>query len=167
MYDAGLIESGANPLESDMKLNEFDNFFGGEVNAPSNLYAPIAYYAEGFEDGSYQEIKDKITYVDNGWFDPASNTWQPRDLTDDQWYNNQEEVTQAAYVQVDFGLEELKYPVTGNFGVRYVRTENTSNGFITYPDHPWLVAFYKRMAHIKEHMKPLQLNIHMITSYLA
>ncbi|MCF2949560.1 TonB-dependent receptor [Paraglaciecola aquimarina] len=134
LYGAGLIESGANPLESDMHLNEFNNFFHGDVASPANLYAPDAYYAEGFQNGSYQEVKDKVTYVDNGWFDPAGNTWQPRNLDDEQWYNAQEENTSAAYVQANFELPDLTYPVSGNFGVRYVKTENTAFGYLTFPN---------------------------------
>lgn len=134
LYGAGLIESGANPLESDLHLNEFNNFFQGDVATPSNLYAPIAHYAEGFQTGSYQEVKDKVTYVDNGWFDPAGNTWQPRNLDDEQWYNSQEEETKAAYVQANFELPDLTYPVSGNFGVRYVKTDNTAFGYLTFPN---------------------------------
>lgn len=134
LYSSGLIESGANPLESDLHLNEFNNFFQGDVATPSNLYAPIAHYAEGFQTGSYQEVKDKVTYVDNGWFDPAGNTWQPRNLEDEQWYNSQEEETKAVYVQANFELPKLTYPVSGNFGVRYVKTDNTAFGYLTFPN---------------------------------
>jgi len=134
LYSSGLIESGANPLESDMHLNEFNNFFQGDVAAPANLYAPIAHYAEGFQNGSYQEVKDKVTYVDNGWFDPAGNTWQPRNLDDEQWYNSQEEKTSAVYVQANYELNNLRFPVSGNFGVRYVKTDNTAFGYLTFPN---------------------------------
>ena len=134
LYSAGLIESGANPLESDMHLNEFNNFFHGDVATPANLYAPIAHYAEGFQNGSYQEVKDKVTYVDNGWFNPAGNTWQPRNLDDEQWYNSQEEKTSAVYVQVNYEFENLRFPVSGNLGVRYVKTDNTAFGYLTFPN---------------------------------
>ncbi|MDN4503451.1 TonB-dependent receptor [Alteromonadaceae bacterium BrNp21-10] len=133
LYSSGLIESGANPVESDMHLNEFDNFFHGDVAAPANLYAPIAHFAEGFQNGSYQEVLDKVTYVDNGWFNPVGNVWQARNLEDDQWYNSQEEKTSAIYVQANYEFENLKYPVSGNIGVRYVKTDNTAFGYLTFP----------------------------------
>ncbi|WP_016955999.1 TonB-dependent receptor [Catenovulum agarivorans] len=131
LYNSGLIESGANPTADDMHLNKFENFFGGDVPQPAALYAPKAYFAEGFPE-SYQEVKDKVTYVDNGWFDPVANTWQPRNLMDDQWYNSQEEKTSAAYVQLDFEFDSAM-PVSGNLGGRYVKTENTAFGYLTFP----------------------------------
>jgi iron complex outermembrane recepter protein len=137
LYSSGLIESGANPLESDMHLNEFNNFFKGQVGAPANLYAPISHYAEDFRSGSYQEVKDKITYVDNGWFDPDGATWQPRNLEDPQWYNSQEEKTSAVYVQVNYEFQNFRFPVSGNVGVRYVKTENIAFGYLNFPTNDY------------------------------
>lgn len=134
MYDSGLIESGAHPTDADVQLTDFNDFFAGEASEPPSLYSPLTRYATGFPN-SYQEIIDKITYVDNGWFNPADNIWQPRDLSDEQWYNSQEEKTSAAYVRVDFGLENIGVPITGNVGVRYVKTENTAFGYLTYPEN--------------------------------
>ncbi len=59
LYGAGLIESGANPAASDMDLNQFDNFFGGDVPSPAALYAPKDRFAANFPD-SYQEVKIKL-----------------------------------------------------------------------------------------------------------
>jgi iron complex outermembrane recepter protein len=47
------------------------------------------------------------------------------------------EETEAFYVQLNFGGDELTIgdmPITGNLGVRYVRTEVTSDGGISYPE---------------------------------
>src|SRR5690606_8568164 len=133
LYDSGLIESGANPTEADVNLATFENFFDGKANEPAGLYSPLTRYATGFPQ-SYQEIIDKITYVDNGWFVPEGNIWQERDLTDEQWYNSQEEETTAAYVRMDFGFSDLPVPIEGNVGVRYVKTDNTAFGYLTFPN---------------------------------
>ncbi|MGQ8366207.1 TonB-dependent receptor [Glaciecola sp. 1036] len=128
LIDAGAVVSGANPSASDVNINEFNDFFSGDVPRPANIYAPLRYYAEGFPE-SYDEVKSRIEYVD--WAEGAA--WQPRDLTDDQWYNNQEEKTQSAYVMFDYSFNDLKYPVSGNVGVRYVKTENTAIGSVIFP----------------------------------
>lgn len=132
MYDSGLIESGAHPDPSDLELADYSDFFDGEAQEPSGIFSPLTRYATGFPE-SYQEIIDKITYVDNGWFVPEDNIWQPRDLSDEQWYNSQEEKTAAAYVRLDFGFDDLPVPIEGNVGVRYVETDNTAYGYLTFP----------------------------------
>ncbi len=135
LYSSGLIESGANPSQSQMHLNQFDDFFGGDVSQPANLYAPNANLAAGFP-GTYFDVLDSVTYVDNGWFNPDDNTWQPRNLADDQWYNSQEEKTSAAYIMANYDLG-TDIPISGNFGVRYVKTENTAFGYLTFPNNPY------------------------------
>lgn len=52
--------------------------------------------------------------------------------------NNVTEETQALYIQLNYGegAELFGVPVSGNIGVRYVKTNDTSSGGITYPDVP-------------------------------
>ncbi|MCU4677242.1 TonB-dependent receptor [Catenovulum sp. 2E275] len=128
IYTSGAIVSGATPSQSQMHLNQFDDFFGGDVEQPASLYAPNANLAAGFP-GTYNDIKDSVTYVD--WFD-VNGTWQPRNLMDEQWFNSQEEKTSSVYVMADYGFD-TDMPISGNFGVRYVKTENTAFGYLNYP----------------------------------
>lgn len=116
------------PTEDQLHLNTFDNFFAGRVPSPANVYAPNASYALGYPN-SFQQLQDMFEYTPgNEWM-----IWNKRDLADDQWNNSQTEKTTAAYAMVDYETELGGFPVTGNFGVRYVKTENTAHGHIQYP----------------------------------
>src|SRR5205085_7796017 len=46
--------------------------------------------------------------------------------------NTQTEKTRAAYGQLRFGWDDLKYPIDGNIGVRYVKTNGTGSGYVSY-----------------------------------
>jgi len=130
-----LIDGDPTPSQEDVNLNTFSNFFGGDVADPSAVYAPVVGYALNYPE-SYNVLQDKFTYNDwDGWAN-----WNQRDLTDDEWNNNQSEQTLAVYAMVDFELAELTYPVSGNFGVRYVQTDNEAHGFLTYPDNDFFGA---------------------------
>lgn len=129
LIDGGAVISGANPSASDLNLNEFNDFFSGDVPSPANIFAPLRSYAEGFPD-SYAEVKSRIEYVD--WAQGA--TWQPRNLQDDQWFNDQSEKTKSVYAMVDFSLADLTYPVHGNVGVRYVKTDNVAQGHAIFAE---------------------------------
>lgn len=41
------------------------------------------------------------------------------------------EINTAAYVRVDFAFDDIKYPIIGNVGLRYVKLERESTGYIT------------------------------------
>ncbi len=55
------------------------------------------------------------------------------DLTSPDNVNTQDETTEAIYVRADFGFDEWEMPLSGNVGVRVVRTENVSTGQLTFP----------------------------------
>lgn len=130
----GAIVEGADniiPSVDDLHLNTFDNFFGGDVPSPANVYAPRASFAFGYPD-SFQVLQDQFVYADwAGWA-----YWNQRDLNADQFNNNQTEKTSAAYAMVDFFTDTLGKPVSGNVGVRYVKTKNTAHGHLQYPFNP-------------------------------
>ncbi|MGL1958461.1 MAG: TonB-dependent receptor [Colwellia sp.] len=124
----GLVSGDPTPSQSDVNLNTFSNFFGGDAADPASVYAPVVGYALNYPD-SYNELQNKFTY--NEWDSWA--IWSQRSLDDDQWKNNQSEETLAVYAMVDFEFEDLAFPISGNFGVRYVETDNEAHGFLTYP----------------------------------
>jgi len=120
------------PAQDEVTLKTFSNFFGGEASQPSSLYAPNVSFAEGYPE-SYNTLQDKFTYNDwDGWAN-----WNQRSLTDDEWNNNQSEKTLAVYAMVDFELEDLTYPISGNFGVRYVNTDNEAHAYLTYSSNDY------------------------------
>ncbi|HEA16338.1 MAG TPA: TonB-dependent receptor [Pseudoalteromonas prydzensis] len=123
-----LVDGDPVPTSADVNLNTFDNFFGGETVSPSSVYAPVVSYALDYPN-SYAKLNDKFVY------DEASSWayWSQRSLTDPQYQNNQSEKTYAAYLMANFSFEDLPYPIDGNLGVRYVRTENSAAGYLTFP----------------------------------
>ena len=124
--------------ESDVNLNTFDNFFGGETTSPSSVYAPIVEYALDYP-ASYKRLNDKFTYGEGSeWA-----SWTQRNLTDPQYKNNQSENTYAAYLMAEFSFDEIAYPIMGNVGVRYVKTKNSAKGYLTYPQ----VEFFGNSAY--------------------
>ena len=125
----GLVAGDPTPSASDVNLNEFSSFFGGDVSQPSGVYAPIVGYALNYPE-SYNELQSKFTYNDwDGWAN-----WVQQSLGEDRFNNSQSEKTAAIYAMVDYEFEDLTYPVSGNFGVRYVKTENEAQGFLKYPN---------------------------------
>jgi iron complex outermembrane recepter protein len=44
------------------------------------------------------------------------------------------EINQAAYVRVDFGMDDSALPWSGNIGLRFVELERTALGSVKYPD---------------------------------
>ncbi|CAD5263387.1 TonB-dependent receptor [Alteromonas sp. 38] len=117
------------PDSSALSLNEFENFFGGEVTSPSNIFAPLRSFALDYPN-SFNDLQSRFEYADwAGWA-----YWNQRNLNDQAWQNNQSEKTYSAYTMANFSLDNFSYPITGNFGIRYVRTDNTAHGSLTYPE---------------------------------
>ncbi|HEX7804508.1 MAG TPA: TonB-dependent receptor [Pseudoxanthomonas sp.] len=106
-------------------LNTFDNFYRGDANTPGGFYAPVLATALGFP-GSYQAIHDAAAPYYNCCIGYAQTE------LDDVHTNVQSETTEAAYLMVNFGLDNAR--LDGNVGVRVVRTENAARGFLIYPN---------------------------------
>lgn len=121
-------------------LNTFDNFYRGDANTPGGFYAPVLATALGYP-GSYQAIHDAaIPYYINDCGFGQFCSYQATVL-DDVHTNVQSETTEAAYLMVNFGLDDAR--LDGNIGVRVVRTENVARGFLIYPNQgraPYLGA---------------------------
>lgn len=111
-----------------VNLNTFNNFYRGNANTPGSFYAPILATALGFP-GSYQAIH---AAADPYYTCCYAGTYAPRNLDDPQWRNVQAERTYAAYAMLNFAVDDLL--LDGNVGVRVVRTENSADGFLVYPN---------------------------------
>ncbi|MFC3550523.1 TonB-dependent receptor [Lysobacter cavernae] len=110
--------------------NSFDNFYRGGANTPGSLYAPVLSTALGYPD-SYIAIHEAAApYYINGQ-DAVFGVFNPRQPSG-EYTNVQEETTQAAYAMLNFGLDDALFD--GNIGVRVVRTENSAQGFVVYPN---------------------------------
>ncbi|MGY1410540.1 TonB-dependent receptor [Luteimonas sp. A611] len=113
-------------------LNQFQNFYRGDVGAPGGLYAPILSTALGYPN-SYQAIHDAADpyYLRNADGSPTIAPYVPM-LPGPQHLNEQEESTDGAYLMLSFGPVDAAFD--GNVGVRVVRTRNSANGFTVYPN---------------------------------
>ena len=112
-----------------VNLNTFNNFYRSGASTPGAFYAPILATALGFPD-SYKAIHDAAAPFYTCCYGLAP--FEPRSLEDPQWTNIQSEITRAAYLMADFGIDE--YRIDGNVGVRVVRTENSADGYLVYPN---------------------------------
>jgi len=111
-------------------LRQFDNFFGGDVSVPGIIF-PNDEAARGYPN-SYAALHEykQILCAEKG---TTCAKWAPAGFSDDPAsINYQEEKTRAFYTQLRFGFEDLKYPIDGNIGVRYVKTKSTAFGYTTF-----------------------------------
>lgn len=112
-------------------LNQFSNFYRGNANTPGSFYAPVLATALGYP-GSYQAIHEAAYpyYINDCGFGQYCS-YQTTAL-DEVHTNRQKERTYAAYAMLNFGFDDAR--LDGNFGVRVVRTENSADGYLVYPN---------------------------------
>ena len=78
-----------------------------------------------------------------GSWDPVCNRANTTDCYQPSEVMNVTEKTTAGYLMVAFGGDDLAIigmPVSGNIGARYIKTELTSTGGVSYPDDSWYQA---------------------------
>jgi iron complex outermembrane recepter protein len=122
---------------------QFNNFFNGEVNVPAVVFpAPIV--ASNYP-ASYQELHayhddilcpERVAANGGG----SCDRWKAASFGGDNpaGTNKQHERTRAFYTQLRFGFDDLKYPIDGNVGLRYVQTRSHSTGYMSYtPSAPF------------------------------
>jgi TonB-dependent receptor len=121
-------------------VRTFPNFFNGKVPAVPNMVAPTDAYAANYP-ASYAQAMTILKllcedgHTAKGTTGDCSNAdggWKPLDFNDPSHVSNQKERTEAVYGQLRFGFDELRFPVEGNLGVRVVRTNSNSHGFMIF-----------------------------------
>ncbi|MBU6296849.1 MAG: TonB-dependent receptor [Alphaproteobacteria bacterium] len=119
--------------------DSFSGFYNGKVLSTGSMFFLNNQTLENWGQVA-QALDEKSTGSSTGWTplcDRSGNTtgcFQPSELL------NVSEKTTAGYVMADFGGDDLALlgiPVSGNVGVRYVKTELTSSGGISYPTSNW------------------------------
>ena len=112
-------------------VNNFKNFFNGDASVPGIIF-PAKSVVTGYPN-SYQQLHSfhDILCAQAGnsctpWKAAAFGEANP------SGDNEQAEKTKALYTQLRFGFDDLKYPVDGNIGVRYVKTEGKSFGYTVF-----------------------------------
>ncbi|MYN16042.1 TonB-dependent receptor [Rugamonas sp. FT107W] len=110
-------------------LQTIDNFFGGKYSLPSMLFADAA-TVRGFPDQwSRLHAFHDLLCAENG---QTCEPWKAATFNDPAAVNAQTEKTRAAYTQLRFGWDDLKYPIDGNVGIRYVRTQGSGSGYVAF-----------------------------------
>jgi TonB-dependent receptor len=120
-------------------LHNFTNFFRGGTNTPPSA----TFVADDIlrDHDAFNDLLRKVTALGGGGFTAVEDrkTADGSPLIDGAYlpseiYRNREQ-TYAAFARADFGVEDFGngMSLTGNVGVRFVRTKDSSNGAITYP----------------------------------
>jgi TonB-dependent receptor len=115
-------------------LQKIDNFFDGKFNLPPMLFADEA-TVRGFpEQWSKIHAYHDVLCKEQG---STCAPWTPASFADPAATNTQTEKTRAAYAQLRFGWDDLKFPIDGNIGLRYVKTDDTGSGYVSFtPPNP-------------------------------
>ncbi|MYM24823.1 TonB-dependent receptor [Duganella sp. FT135W] len=130
---SGLAYLGDPRFSGNTNLHSFNNFFNGGVSVPAVVFPNVS-LAQGFP-GSYAQLH---TYHDIlcREVSPTNSCapWQQATFgpTNYAGTNDQSEKTKAMYSQLRFGWDDLKYPIDGNVGVRYVKTDSSARGYTVF-----------------------------------
>jgi hypothetical protein len=85
-------------FNADTHTHSFNNFFGGKSATPPSLVFPDVSLVNGYPD-SYSKLhsyeKLLCTEFHNGDSSSCFNFWNPRDINDPQYHNDQRERTQG------------------------------------------------------------------------
>lgn len=129
---AQLASLGDPRFNNETSLYRFPNFFGGDASVPAVVF-PNDKLATGYPESyatlhSYFDIlcQEKGTTTCPAPWKPAGWNVSPAE------FNEINEKTKAAFVQMRFGFDDLKYPIDGNLGLRYVKTDSLAHGYTVY-----------------------------------
>ncbi|SEN34968.1 TonB-dependent receptor [Duganella sp. CF517] len=134
----GVARLGDPRFSGGSSLYQVPNFFDGKVAVPPMLFASEA-TVRGFPDewSKIHAYHDVLCKEKGSTCDP----WVPATFDTPAARNAQTEKTRGAYTQLRFGFDNLKYPIDGNVGLRFVRTTGTANGYVAFtPPPPTSVA---------------------------
>ena len=118
-------------------LQKIDNFFDGKFDIPPMLFADEA-TVRGFPNEwakihAYHDVLCAAHVDGNNKPAPSDCAkWVPSSFNDPAATNTQDEKTRAAYAQLRFGWDDLKYPIDGNIGLRYVKTKDVGSGYVAF-----------------------------------
>ncbi|WP_322403928.1 TonB-dependent receptor [Massilia luteola] len=109
----------------------FNNFFGGKVAMPPSIVVPNLSLSQGTPPPGFAQLHDMVKVLCNGTCS-GDALWDYALFGDPESRNLQHEKTKAAYAQLRFGFDTLRYPVDGNVGVRVVRTDMSAAGYLLF-----------------------------------
>jgi iron complex outermembrane receptor protein len=124
-------------------VRSFGGFYGGTVPTPPPVVVPNMALVDGSPPAGFPLLRSYYTTLckeAGRWGDCSLN---PPKYGDGTGENEQHERTKSAYAQLRFSFDkQLPYPVDGNLGVRYVRTNMSAAGYTLFspPDGSKLPA---------------------------
>ncbi len=122
-------------FNSGSTVHQFDNFFNGSVSVPAAVF-PSEAVARGYPDSyatlhGYHATLCAQQSAMQGW--GTCTPWQGATFgSDPAELNNVREKSKAFYTQVRFAFDDLRYPIDGNLGLRYVKTDSTADGYTVF-----------------------------------
>jgi TonB-dependent receptor len=134
-WDINKLASLGDPrFSGNTELHTFSNFFNSNMAVPSLVFPSVS-LANGYPDSyaALHKYHDILCAEAHGGSLASCAPWTAATFgTDPAGTNDQSEKSKAFYTQVRFGFDDLKYPIDGNLGVRYVKTDMTAHGYTTF-----------------------------------
>lgn len=119
------------PLASQV-FNFGSNFYHGGADVPTRVVFPATSQATGYP-GTYYALHDITTQLCEEINPAASCPTFALAAFGDAQTNIQSEKTYALFGLLKFGLDNSGVPLTGNIGLRWVKTDVTADGFVVEP----------------------------------
>ena len=123
-------------FQAPTSLHSFENFFGGGVSVPAVVF-PDKSLAQGYpatyeQLHKFHDILCAEQSAAQGW--GTCDPWKAAAFggANPAGTNDQSEKSKALYTQLRFEFDGLRFPVDGNIGVRYVKTDSTSFGYTVF-----------------------------------
>ncbi|SDC37233.1 TonB-dependent receptor [Massilia sp. PDC64] len=109
----------------------FNDFFGGGTTMPPSVVASDVALTHGAPPPAFFQLHEMVKVLCNM---PCSGDalWEYAKFGDPESRNEQHEKTRAAYAQLRFRYDGLRYPVDGNAGLRVVRTNMSAKGYLLF-----------------------------------
>jgi iron complex outermembrane receptor protein len=132
---SGLAYLGDPRFKAETSVHPFNNFFNGDVTVPTAVF-PNDVLARGYPASyeklhSYHDILCAEQAKAQGW--GSCDAWKGATFGDDPAeVNLVNEKTKSFYTQLRFGFDDLKFPIDGNLGIRYVKTDSSAVGSMVY-----------------------------------
>jgi TonB-dependent receptor len=151
---------------------QFNNFFGGQTPTPPSVVVANMALTGGAPPPAFAQLHEMVKVLCNM---PCSGDalWDYAKFGDPESQNQQHEKTKAAYAQLRFKFDNLRYPVDGNVGVRVVRTDMSAAGYLLFsppdasnlPGVPKIAALSNRQTFSNQYTNVLpSLNLRMKAS---
>ncbi len=118
----------------------FPTFFNGKIPQVPTMVVPDPAFVRNLANNAklmpalLMQCQDGNAYYGtNNDCSTADGGWKPLAYNDDPAQtSSQQERTEAAYGQLRFGFDNLRFPVEGNLGVRVIHTRSESHGFTIF-----------------------------------